>query len=239
MAKKKPCKLVICLDSDETIFKPALIGKKNIDNWVSRAGSLMVFEHLVIKNKMQPLLLILAVVGALLVIISTLFQALGLKDLYQSTILDTYILFSVFLLPILFYFGDAYQAMQLKHLLYLGQRRRSEQIATTSDNSGVNFDWNATTLAVLKQVQFGEKKRLSYAEFAELAGVKKSTIHLLLRKMEQSGIIGKEVNGDWYFSGVSFEAFRIKEGVLVPQRLSKADQERLCFLFKVLCFLAM
>ena len=235
MAKRKPpYKLKIVLEHSDSIFRPSLVGDKNPFSIIMYAASTLVFEKLVAKGYMRHFIVIFSVVGSFMLVISSLLLAAGLKGSYDALMNWTYMVFMVLLLPFIFYFGDTYYAMQLKHALYLGNRMSAKGKAGEEPRPRT-IQWNSTTLSVLHAVQYSNAEQFSINDFALSAGVVRGTMQRLLNGMKRVGML-TNISGKWSYPGIVFEAYRPEGHGFATQKLSKADQQRLQYLFRVLCF---
>jgi hypothetical protein len=195
------------------------------------------------KNRITQFVVALASIGLILLILSMFSLFFGSRELYLYLMVWTYTFFTLFIVPLLTYFGDVYQAMQLKRGMNLGIRSLSYPKKPKKDNWGVvsqkNFEWTTSSFALLHSIRYDNLNKPTIGDFSKIAGIKRSTASGIIKKMLDCDIIKKDEFGEYQYSGVDFDVY-LKKGKKIErvQNLSKVNKERLQYLFKLLCFVA-
>lgn len=164
-------------------------------------------------------------------VIGLLFSPAGSYAIYISALIAISIAYSY-----LFYLNEFHLAQMFRQMLNSSKFRATEK--------RTRIDFSPTSLAIIGVLKLQGPNGYTYSEIGRLVGLERESAFSILEKMIKTDLVKKRKNGVYSFNKIKFRISlrkklsgrRAKYRYEVDKNLTKARQEKLNFLFDILCY---
>jgi hypothetical protein len=243
--QKNPYKIrVILEDTPNLLFKLRLGEEPSVFRRASYWLSEVIFKNLVIKNQVWRSYSIILIIAVVILSFEAVISQFFALPITTSIVNLVYIFLFLLVIPLLVYFVDFYQAMELRlgmskavsEAIYHKEKKRSKfkSAPDEKEKKQSRFEWVPANLAMLNAI-LQNKREYSHSELGKIARVGRSTAVGAEKKLLDSGLVYDD-GGIYRLSNLEFEVLLRKYKKLEHIELNDDEKKRLKHLFEVMCF---